>query len=94
MTIRMDGGTPPRAAMDSSVAGGSSQIGKREIQEHELKLLCACLAALARRTNTGLVIPLADIEAEHERLWLARNRPGGLVDSKQRLEQHLAALEA
>jgi hexosaminidase len=33
---------------------------------------------------------LAKIIAEHKRLWLARNRPGGLPDSTKRLEDRLA----
>jgi hypothetical protein len=30
---------------------------------------------------------LKAITAEHRRLWLARNRPGGLKDSARRLEK-------
>jgi hypothetical protein len=33
----------------------------------EQKLVRACLAALVRRTGVGVVIMLADIEAEYER---------------------------
>lgn len=36
---------------------------------------------------------LEAIITEHERLWLARNRPGGLVDSKKKLEDRLAELQ-
>lgn len=35
---------------------------------------------------------LEAIIAEHDRLWLARNRMGGLVDSRKRLEDRLAEL--
>lgn len=34
------------------------------------------------------------IITEHERLWLARNRAGGLADSKQKLEDRLKDLES
>lgn len=46
------------------------------------------------RERAALAKLVKETTVEHERLWLARNRPGGLVDSKQRLEQHLTHLEA
>ena len=36
-------------------------------QEQEQKLVRACLAALARRANAGIVVAFADIEAEYDR---------------------------
>jgi hypothetical protein len=38
----------------------------------------------------ALAADLRQIIAEHERLWLARNRPGGLRDSCRRMEARLA----
>jgi hexosaminidase len=42
------------------------------------------------RTTPQLANWLRDIIAEHRRLWLARNRPGGLPDRCARLEARLA----
>jgi len=39
---------------------------------------------------TNLAADLRDIIGEHERLWLSRNRVGGLRDSARRLEARLA----
>jgi hypothetical protein len=39
----------------------------------------------ASEDASGLARDLRDIVARHERLWLARNRPGGMHDSSQRL---------
>lgn len=35
---------------------------------------------------------LEQVIAEHDRLWLARNKPGGLSDSRKRLEDRLAEM--
>lgn len=37
------------------------------MQDYEQKLIRACLAALARRMNIGLVVTFAEIEAEYEK---------------------------
>ena len=42
-----------------------------------------------RKDPRALAEELRAIIAEHRRLWLARNRPGGLADSARRLEQRL-----
>ena len=39
------------------------------------------LASIPPRTRNGFAEDLGPVMAEHERLWLARNRPGGLTDS-------------
>ncbi len=39
--------------------------------------------------KAALADQLREVIAEHERLWLARNRPGGLVDSRKGLEGKL-----
>ncbi len=44
------------------------------------------------RERKAIAFKLEDTIAEYERLWLARNRPGGLVDSKARLEKTLQYL--
>jgi hypothetical protein len=49
--------------------------------------------SVTKREKTALAKLIGDAVAEHERLWLSRNRPGGFVDSKRRLEQHLKKLE-
>lgn len=48
----------------------------------------ACDRALPTN-NDALAADLREIIAEHRRLWLARNRPGGLADSAARLEARL-----
>ena len=40
----------------------------------------------------ALAPELRRIIGEHRRLWLARNRPGGLHDSARRLEKRLETL--
>jgi hexosaminidase len=45
-------------------------------------------------TTSQLADDLRAIIAEHRRLWLARNRPGGLNDSARRLEARLAEYES
>ncbi len=47
------------------------------------------LAAVDADTRAGLAAALRPVITEHERLWLARNRPGGLRESRAWLE-HLA----
>ena len=39
------------------------------------------LAAVPASARADLADALRPVIAEHERLWLARNRPGGLTDS-------------
>lgn len=50
-----------------------------------------CLANGSQRCP-GLAPELRRIIGEHRRLWLARNRPGGLHDSARRLEKRLEAM--
>jgi len=47
------------------------------------------IANLPSKTRKVLADELAGIVSEHRRLWLARNRPGGLDDSTGRLERLL-----
>ena len=47
----------------------------------------------ARRPAAGLADALRPVIAEHERLWLARNRPGGLRESRAWLEHLLGCYE-
>jgi hypothetical protein len=44
-------------------------------------------------TRATLAAELRPLIAEHRRLWLARNRPGGLEDSVSWLEHLLACYE-
>ncbi|MDH7602062.1 MAG: family 20 glycosylhydrolase [Armatimonadota bacterium] len=46
------------------------------------------------RERKAIAAKLEDTIREYERLWLARNRPGGLIDSKARLERMLELLKA
>ena len=59
-------------------------------------LLHGCERGLLRRgaeanedTRRRLSADLNLIISEHRRLWLARNRPGGLKESEERLAQRL-----
>jgi len=47
------------------------------------------LASIPEEVRAGLAGRATDLEAEHRRTWLGRNRPGGLEDSADRLA-HLA----
>jgi hypothetical protein len=62
-------------------------------------LLHACDKGLwklnaSRQNHVHLANDLNEIIAEHRRLWLARNRPGGLEDSVTRLADDLAEYHA
>lgn len=47
------------------------------------------IASIAMDTRQALASELQGIVAEYRRLWLARNRPGGLADSAGRMERLL-----
>jgi hypothetical protein len=49
--------------------------------------------AIPAETRAGLASDLRNLIERHRRLWLQRNRPGGLDDSAARLERALAALQ-
>jgi hypothetical protein len=51
-----------------------------------LRFACALGGAELEGVGGGMTTP-ASIISEHRRLWLARNRPGGLIDSLARLER-------
>ncbi|MGZ6930150.1 MAG: family 20 glycosylhydrolase [Acidimicrobiia bacterium] len=51
------------------------------------------LAAVDAATRGELALRLAPVIAEHDRLWLARNRPGGLRESRAWLEHLRTAYE-
>ena len=54
----------------------------------------ATLAQVPADRRGALTRELAPLIARHRALWLARNRPGGLADSAQRLERILTELNA
>jgi len=88
----------PKARMDRPDAG---QVADEV--SNAARLLChACSLAIARLQTTDgkiasipanvrsdLAFDLAKIISEHKRLWLARNRAGGLADSTARMERLL-----
>jgi hexosaminidase len=51
--------------------------------------------AINRRTDGKLDLArdMQEIITEYEKLWLARNRPGGLIDSVARLRRTMADYE-
>ena len=51
------------------------------------------LAAVDPDTRARLATRLRPVVTEHERLWLARNRPGGLRESRAWLEHLLGCYE-
>jgi hexosaminidase len=87
----------PRARMDRTDAS----LIVDEFANAVRMLLHGCRRALAVRTgiiNTGserhaLATEMREILGEHRRLWVARNREGGLQDSTRVLEQRLAHYE-
>ena len=52
------------------------------------------ISAIPAATRTALAEELEGLIADYRRLWLARNRPGGLDDSAGRLEKLLALYRA
>ena len=52
------------------------------------------VASVPKAVGSQLVKDLEQIIPEHKRLWLARNRPGGLADSTSRLETWLARCQS
>jgi hypothetical protein len=94
------------AAIDAAVArldeAKMDRPDARLIQD-EIRNAAAMLRHACRRgrwmlgveamTPRQLADDLRAIIAEHRRLWLARNRPGGLADSARRLEVRLAEYE-
>jgi hypothetical protein len=48
------------------------------------------IASIPVETRRALASELEEIMSEYQRLWLARNRPGGLADSVGRMERLLA----
>ncbi|HIQ05280.1 MAG TPA: glycoside hydrolase [Anaerolineae bacterium] len=52
------------------------------------------LASVDQQTRQMLATELEELIAEYKRLWLARNRPGGLKDSVRRLNETLRKLQS
>jgi hypothetical protein len=87
------------AAIDKAVSRLPESRADRLIQD-EFSNAAAMLRHACRRgmwkldptsqSTTQLADDIAIIIAEHRRLWLARNRTGGLDDSAARLEANLA----
>jgi hexosaminidase len=87
------------AAM-SPLASSRAAREDAELIKSEVMNAAAMLRHACRRGRRRLKVePLSDkqltgdlqhIISEHKRLWLARNRPGGLSDSVKRLEDRLA----
>ena len=74
-----------------------AELIKSEIRNGAAMLKHACRAGRWRiKSSLGnrdvLASELRGIVAEHRRLWLARNRPGGLDDTAKRLENRLKTL--
>ena len=72
-----------------------AQLIADEIRNAAETLLFACRhgrrrLGVEKTPDAELVASLREIVAEHRRLWLGRNRPGGLDDSCSRLEARLA----
>ncbi|HMO04220.1 MAG TPA: family 20 glycosylhydrolase [Kiritimatiellia bacterium] len=102
----LDRWTPERlhAASDhldritATLPTGGSDLEQREIRLAAGLLRHAVQRGLALKQAPGLPAPaarraeLAALLAEHEHLWLARNRPGGLPESIAPLQQRLAEL--
>jgi hexosaminidase len=52
------------------------------------------VALIPETTRSRLAAELSGITDRHRKIWLSRNRPGGLDDSARRLERTLASLSA
>ena len=76
-----------------------TQLIKDELRNAGAMLIHACRRGCWRLGAEPLPVPdlISDIRSiitEHERLWLARNRPGGLPDSARHLKNAIDAYEA
>jgi hypothetical protein len=54
----------------------------------------APIATLDAGTREGLAAELAELVERHRKIWLSRNRPGGLLDSAGQMERVLSQLRA
>ncbi len=83
------------SALDGSrMQRADAQLVKDELRNNAAMLVAGCHRGRWRLGQEGrpvseLVAHLTWTMAEHERLWLLRNRPGGLRDSLSRLEPAL-----
>lgn len=92
-----------RDLKDAQMAVPDGELIRDEFANIARMAILACMLGKARLALIGsrdisgqkaeMREILRKIISEHERLWLARNKPGGLADSKQRLEARLAELE-
>jgi hypothetical protein len=92
--ISMDGLRAAEAAVDAAMKPLSRACGSKLIQDEFANaagmLRHACRIGMSKLDPTAIAPALVEedvqrIIAEHHRLWLARNRPGGLEDSAGRL---------
>jgi hypothetical protein len=101
--ITADGLAAAQAAIDAAVASlGRAAMAREdavlivdEFQNAAAMLRHACRRGrwkldAAAESAAALEAELRDMIATHRRLWLARNRPGGLPDSTKRLEDAAA----
>jgi hypothetical protein len=72
-------------ACDAALVEIGCRIGKMH--------LAAQAGSRVARERKSIAAQLARTIEEYDHLWLARNRPGGLVDSRRRLENALKLLE-
>jgi hypothetical protein len=84
-----------RSAMDRKDA----ELIKDEVRNGAAMLVHGCRRGRWRlgaesMSVDELVADMQGIVAEHERLWLARNRPGGLPDSIERLTKSIDGYRA
>jgi hypothetical protein len=95
--ITMDGLLAAERAVDDSMkhAVGGDPLVVDELINAAAMLRHACRRGMWKLDSpsvkpTELAEDIRRIIAEHQRLWLTRNRPGGLIDSAARLEANLS----
>jgi hexosaminidase len=90
-----------RPLADARMDRPDAEIVRAEFANAARMLIHACDRGLklmgggnvGRPTNAELAERMREILSEHRRLWLARNRPGGLDDSVRALDQRLREYE-
>ena len=89
--ITMDGLQAAEAAVRAVRLADTSTLAGQEFANAAAMLIHACRRGMWKLDATSqsagdLADQMRHIMQEHRRLWLARNRPGGLDDSTSRLE--------
>ena len=93
---RIDRSQPARSdarLLKDEVRNGSALVGILTRDARARLLVDGTIGLVDKQARDALAASLRPVIAEHRRLWLARNRPGGLDDSVAWLEHLLSCYE-